>query len=108
MAISAVSFFNIFHWGAERASHPTIIQFLRTVCLVSLWGPHFGETIIFQKSVRVNITQSPGWGETLQHGLRILIVLLHDVADVLDALESVFEELVQSLEGQRVTGWRGL
>ena len=44
----------------------------------------------------------------MQHGLRILIVLLHDVADVLDALESVFEELVQSLEGQRVTGWRGL
>ena len=35
-------FFNIFRWGAERASHPTIIQFRRTVCLVSLWGPHFG------------------------------------------------------------------
>ena len=51
---------------------------------------------------------SPGWGEILQHGLRIIIVLLHDVADVPDAFKSVFEKLVESLECQRVTGCRGL
>ena len=29
--------------GSRTASHPTIIQLLRAVCLVSLWGPHFGQ-----------------------------------------------------------------